>query len=387
MTYRVSALQAAIETTLAAVEDGRQQAQLIVENTWAEVQRLEAEYSEVQQLCIQAIEQVELVESQSRISREQLVQVNREVQRASESQMRAAYEKAQRLQIELGQWQEREVQLRFRRDELARRLKSLRATAHEAETLIVKFTHITDYLKNEFNELTNVLQNVQMESLVALQVLQMQEDERRTLAQRLHDGPMQALAGTAMKVQMADADQLKEEMRQHLNGIIGDIRQIVFELRPPLLDDLGLIPALKRYAQQWAEWNHLQVSTRLVGVEVMLRPTEKMTVFRVAQEALQNIAQHAREATRVDIELTYGIDELTVTIHDDGIGIEEINWLNWVNAGRLGLSMSKQRLNMLRGRLEIERGEPRGTTVTIGLPITRSEEVHVTAKHSRSHRG
>ncbi len=290
----------------------------------------------------------------------------------------------------VGQWQEREVQLRFRRDDLARRLKSLRATAHEAETLILKFTHITDYLSNEFHDLTNVLQSAQMESLVALQVLQMQEDERRVLAQRLHDGPMQSLAGTAMKAQLVpvvpEHAGIKEQVRQQLNAVIGDIRQIVFDLRPPLLDDLGLIPALKRYVQQWSEWNQLTVRTQLVGVEVMLRPTEKMTVFRVAQEVLQNIAQHA-EATQVDIELTYGVDSLTVEIQDDGEGVKEVNWLTWINTGRLGLTMSRQRLSMLKGTLDLARTEPSGTKVTIGLPITRSEQNHVAGNHSDRHSG
>jgi two-component system, NarL family, sensor histidine kinase DegS len=390
VTYQVSSLQAAVETTLAAIEDGRQQAQLIVEKTWEEVQRLEVEYEEVKAQCVDAIEQVERTDRQSRVAREQLMVVNRELNQFSEAQMRQAYEKAQHLQIELGQWQEREVQLRFRRDDLARRLKSLRATAHEAETLILKFTHITDYLSNEFHDLTNVLQSAQMESLVALQVLQMQEDERRVLAQRLHDGPMQSLAGTAMKAQLVpvvpEHEIIKEQVRQQLNAVIGDIRQIVFDLRPPLLDDLGLIPALKRYVQQWSEWNHLTVRTQLVGVEVMLRPTEKMTVFRVAQEVLQNIAQHA-EATQVDIELTYGVDSLTVEIQDDGEGVKEVNWLTWINTGRLGLTMSRQRLSMLKGTLDLARTEPSGTKVTIGLPITRSEQNHVAGNHSDRHSG
>ncbi|QQE78129.1 sensor histidine kinase [Alicyclobacillus sp. SO9] len=374
MAYHVAALQAAIEKTLNAIEDGEQQVEKIVARTWQEVQELEQEYESVKQECTDAINRVEETERHSRRAREQLVQVNRGIYQYTHGEMKDAYEKAQALQMELGQWREREAQLRRRRDELARRLKSLRISAHEAETLMVKFGHVTDYLTEQFGGLANTLQTAQTESLVGLQVMQMQEDERRVLAQRLHDGPMQSLAGTAMRVQVVpvadDNEELKEDIRLRLNSVIANIRQIVFDLRPPLLDDLGLIPALKRYTQQWAEWSDVTVHVHLIGVETVLRPTEKMTIFRTVQETLKNTLAHA-QASQVDISLTYGVDRLKVEVVDNGIGIGESQWYEWVENGKLGLTVSRQRLGLLNGSLEVMNALPKGTKVVMELPILR----------------
>jgi len=376
MAYHIAALEAAITDTLEAIQDGKEQVELIAKRTWEEVQQIEAEYEAIKQECLEAIHQVEVTEHQSRVARERLIVVNRGgAQQFSEKTMKQAYDEAHEFQVELGRWREREIQLRMRRDELARRLKSLRITAHEAETLMVKFNHISDYLTTEFGELASTLQTAQLDSLVGLQVMQMQEDERRNLAQRLHDGPMQGLASVAMKAQLLsvepEKEPLKEEVRFGLNGILGNIRQIVFDLHPPLLDDLGLIPALRRYTQQWAEWVGVKVKVNLIGVEAILRPTEKMTIFRTVQEALKNVSEHAG-ASSVEVSLIYGVDKLTVEVLDDGEGIAEVDWYNWVSEGKLGLTMSKQRLSLLNGTLDIQPANLKGTKVIIELPISRS---------------
>lgn len=375
---RISALRAAIDKTLAAISEGRDQVEAIARSTLDEVKRLEEELARVQSECAEAIEQVERLEQDARLARQRLMLVNREFQRYSEQEMQQAYEEAQVLQAELARWREREAQLRYWRDDIARRLKGLHATARQAEVLLHKFRHTTEYLTAEFGDVAGVLEAAQVQSLLGLQVLQMLEEERRMLAQRLHDGPMQALASVAMRMQAAPPGRVPQsvagEVWSRLNHVIAELRQLVFDLRPPLLDDLGLVPTLKRYAEQWSNQTHVKSQVQLVGLEVPLTQTEKVTVFRAVQQCLENVARHAR-ASAVSIVLTFGPDSLRVKVVDDGVGLQEADWLGWLEQGKLGLTLCRQRLSVIGGSMDIGAGERTGTQVTIQLPISRGDTV------------
>ncbi|RIV24732.1 hypothetical protein D2Q93_06515, partial [Alicyclobacillaceae bacterium I2511] len=198
----VMKLREAIDHTLAAIADGKAQVQEIAESTLSEVRRMEAELEQVQGACNGAIDEVERLEVASRAARHRLMTVNRDVGHHGEQEMRVAYQNAQQLQLDLGQWRERETQLRFRRDDLTRRLRAMRATAGHAEVLMVRFGQASTLLNAEFGEVDQVLQNAQMHTLMGLRMLQMEEDERRQLANQLHDGPLQTLAGLSMRLQV-----------------------------------------------------------------------------------------------------------------------------------------------------------------------------------------
>lgn len=377
MDHKITALQHAIDGTLSAISDGRGQVQIIAEGIVDEVKMLEGQFEAVRQECVQAIDQVETLQLESIAARERLMIVNRHISKYSEADMKEAYDKAQTLQVQLGQWREREAQLRYRRDDIARRLKALRVTAYHAEVLTLKLDHAADYLTVEFHEMASVLRLAETQTALGFQMIQMQEEERRSLSQRLHDGPMQSLASVAMRLQATQSPSSdsasQKDIRDRLNMVIGDIRQVVFDLRPPLLDDLGLVPTLKRYAQQWAETRLTTVRIHLVGLEATLSATEKVVIFRSVQEAFSNIANHAK-AEDVDITLTYGSDRLVVHVDDNGQGIPETDWMKWVEDGKLGLTVCRQRLSILGGTLDVERIEPQGTKVTISLPFTRRSD-------------
>ncbi|MCL6516712.1 ATP-binding protein [Alicyclobacillus sp.] len=376
MDSRISALQAAIDHTLTAISEGRERVEAIAKSTLDEVRRLEQEFSQVQAECVQAIEEVERLEREARAARQRLMQVNRAYQRYSEQEMQEVYEQAQSVQAELARWREREAQLRYRRDDIARRLKALHATAQQAEVLLHKFRHTVEYLTKEFHDVAGVLEAAQAGSLLGLQVLQMLEEERRVLAQRLHDGPMQTLASTAMRMQAVlpgtSPQSPAGEIWSRMNQVIQELRRMVFDLRPPLLDDLGLVPTVKRYAQQWSHRTGIRSQVELYGLEAPLTQTEKVTVFRAVQQCLENVAQHA-SAGSVVVTLTFGPAQLRVDVVDDGRGIAAVDWTGWLEQGKLGLTLCRQRLGVIGGSMEVERREPAGTRVIIQLPITKGE--------------
>jgi two-component system, NarL family, sensor histidine kinase DegS len=352
---KLNSLRQAIDNAVRAIEDSQKQVESIARSTMEEVERLEAEYEKLKTECLEAITTVEQFERNLREARNHLMIVNRDLHTYSEQDMQRAYQRAEQTQSEVSLWRERESQLRLRRDDLARRLKSLRATAREAEILMIKFQQMTGYLGQEFQDASGAIDVAKTQLLLGMRMLQLQEEERRNIATRLHEGAMQSLASMAIHIQSSRSDTIlfRNEVREILNGIISDLRTLVFDLRPPLLDDLGLVPTLKRYADQWSNESGIKIKTNLVGLEVSLSPTEKVTVFRAVQEGLRNVAQHA-SASEVVMNLVYSPDKLEVQLTDDGVGVEAVDWDDFAETGRIGLILCKERLGAIGGTLELK---------------------------------
>ncbi|GMA51289.1 histidine kinase [Alicyclobacillus contaminans] len=372
MKDRIAALQGAIQSTLTVIQESRDQVEEIVQSAMDEVKQLEAEYAEVSNACMEAIERVELLSQLTQHARQRLMEVSRDIHTFNEQSMKSAYERAEHLQTELARWREREAQLRIRRDSIARRLRALRATAQQAEVLLAKFEHAAAYLGTEFGDLGSVLESANQYRLLGLQMLQLMEEERRHLAAELHDGPMQALATLAMRISGPLPDG-EESVMASINQVIASLRQVVFDLRPSLIDDLGLVPTLKQYAAQWSKLTGIAEQVRLVGLEVKLSPTEKVTVFRCVQELLKNVRQHSG-AQRVTLEVVYGESVLQVVVADDGRGFHKVDWAEWLEQGKLGMTLCRQRMTALGGDVEIQDSVPAGARVVLTLPIQRRSE-------------
>ncbi|MBX5436955.1 MAG: hypothetical protein IRZ33_07035 [Alicyclobacillaceae bacterium] len=259
-----------------------------------------------------------------------------------------------------------------RLNQVVDRLQGLRASLRHAEEQLLQLARAEDQVRAEVATVVSGLEaTLHTESLLGVRLLEAQEEERRRLAQRLHDGPMQSLASTALWVQ-ADGglERYREDIRHRLADILRELRNLVFELRPPMLDDLGLVPALRRYLEDWSCAHRRSAKLRLAGLEARLSGAAAVAVFRGIQEALENVIKHA-EADHVDVTLVWGTDFLTVDISDDGCGIGEVNWRRWLESGRLGLSRCRRQLVHLGGALHVCPRKPSGTRVVIQLPIAR----------------
>lgn len=201
-----------------------------------------------------------------------------------------------------------------------------------------------------------------------------QEDERRRIARELHDELGQSL--TAIKLRMEargrlqgvspeEADSTSVKM---IEDAIEQVRRIALTLRPSLLDDLGLMPALRWLADQAAEHRGLQVHLRAEPAHERLVPEVETTCFRVAQEALTNVARHA-QASRVVIDLQQDGGWLRMSVQDDGVGFDaEAARRNALRGGGLGLLGMQGRAMLVGGRLDIESAPGQGTLVRARLP-------------------
>jgi len=192
-----------------------------------------------------------------------------------------------------------------------------------------------------------------------------QERERRRIAQDLHDEVNQALTAVSLRLQ-ASIEHAPEDLRRELTETkrlagqaMEELLALARQLRPAVLDDLGLLPALKTQVRDFADQTGIQASFNVRGPVAELAPEEQLVVYRVTQESLSNVAQHSG-AGKVDVELSFE-DGMRLKIADDGRGFTARR------EGGLGLSGMRERALLAGGHLSISSSRGQGTRVELIL--------------------
>ena len=203
-------------------------------------------------------------------------------------------------------------------------------------------------------------------------VVQAQETERQRLARELHDETGQALTSILLGLKPLEealtdhpARGALGELREHVVGALQDVRRLAVELRPAVLDDFGLVPALERLTDAFAEQSGVRVDFHSALGEMRLPSEVEMTLYRIVQESLTNIVKHA-DAHNVSVSLSRRESGVAAVIEDDGAGFDQ----RVVDGGGIGLLGMQERLALIDGRLEIESRPGAGTTVVaqVSLP-------------------
>jgi two-component system sensor histidine kinase DegS len=200
-----------------------------------------------------------------------------------------------------------------------------------------------------------------------------QETERQRLSRQIHDGPAQALSNfilqteIAMRLMDVDAGQAREELNNLKSSAMGTfqkVRNFIFELRPMMLDDLGLVPTVRRYVDAFKEQTGQDISVTVTGTERRLEPYVEVMLFRAIQELLGNAARHS-QATMVRILIDMGQERVRVSVDDNGKGFDpEILQQN----NSLGLRLIRERSEMLGGTFEVDSNIGKGTRINFGVP-------------------
>jgi PAS domain S-box-containing protein len=221
---------------------------------------------------------------------------------------------------------------------------------------------------------------------LSLRLVEVQETERRAIARELHDEIGQLL--TALKLTLAltereasgrtdgapsgppsrgaggrldDAAALVEEL-------VSRVRELSLDLRPAMLDDLGLVPALAWYVDRYTARTGIAVAFRHTGADGRFPPAIETGAFRIVQEALTNVARHAR-SDDATVRLWAGDDLLNVQIEDHGVGFDPARAIAVTSSGLSGM---RERATLLGGRLEVESTPGSGACITAELPVTRA---------------
>jgi two-component system, NarL family, sensor histidine kinase DegS len=206
-------------------------------------------------------------------------------------------------------------------------------------------------------------------------LIQAQESERQRLSRQMHDGPAQALSNFILQTEIAlrlfDLDQVKarEElvnMKSSATGTFQKVRDFIFELRPMMLDDLGLTPTIKRYVDAFKDQAGMDTQLTVTGMERRLESYQEVMVFRAIQELLNNTARHS-QATFVRVLLDMGDTNIKVSVDDNGKGF---NTQALEQRGNMGLKVIRERVEMLGGYMELDSGVGKGTKITFQIPAS-----------------
>jgi len=202
-----------------------------------------------------------------------------------------------------------------------------------------------------------------------------QEAERGRLARELHDEVVQQLVALGHGVdrvgrllERGEAEQAAERlrtMRGSITALVGELRTVIGDLRPPALEELGLLPAVELLLQRGGE-GAPEVALLVQGEERRLAPQSELALFRIIQEAWSNIRRHAR-ASHIDVAFRYTPEGLTVSIVDDGVGFTPPQE-HEAPDGHWGLRGMRERAELTGGQIEVGSASGQGTTLTVRIP-------------------
>lgn len=204
-----------------------------------------------------------------------------------------------------------------------------------------------------------------------------QEDERRRLARELHDDTLQSIIALRQRVQLAqkkmpdkDSQQSLQELETIAEQTIENLRRTTRALRPIYLEDLGLVTALEMLARETESVSGVKITFHKEGSERRLSAPVELALYRMAQEALSNVARHA-QATQASLLICYQGENVELQVTDNGIGFESPNTpADFAPSGHFGLLGMYERADLIGARLSIRSSPGKGTQLTIQLPET-----------------
>ncbi|MGB8929638.1 MAG: histidine kinase [Anaeromyxobacteraceae bacterium] len=267
-------------------------------------------------------------------------------------------------------------------DEIGRLGQALEKMRTSLRELILRVANQNAILEERVEERTHALAEVNdrlrereaMRGELLRKVITAQEDERKRLARELHDETSQSLAALAMGIDAA-AEAIRGGGQPRLDEVKGiarrtleDVHRLILDLRPSMLDDLGLVSAIEWYADRALRGRGVSVRCECDEGAARISPETETALFRICQEALSNVARHA-EASGVLVELGMEQDQLRLSIEDDGRGFDSAAPVSEEDRKHWGILGIKERAEILGGTATIESAAGKGTRVEVRIPV------------------
>lgn len=368
------ALDKILETMVSTVSESKDEVFDIGEQCRKDFESLTKELDDVKIRVAIVITDSDALDSKARFARKRLSEVSMHFNHFSEEQVRDAYERAHKLQVDLQINRQLEKELRNRRDELELRLRGLQQTIDKAVHLVSQISVVQNYLTQDLKFVGEALQEAKRKQDFGLKIIEAQEQERKKLSREIHDGPAQMLANVMMRSDLIERvqrergpDEALVEIRSlkvMVRNALYEVRRIIYDLRPMALDDLGLVPTLRKYLQTTEDYNtgvHLNFVN--LGQVKRLPSDMEVALFRLVQEAVQNSLKHA-EPKQVQVKLSISKEMVTVVVKDDGKGFDS----SIQKEGSFGLVGMRERVELLEGEMTIDSQPGAGTLVFIQIP-------------------
>ncbi len=244
----------------------------------------------------------------------------------------------------------------------------------EEENLLMTMASGAAIAMENARMLASIREQQQRVQQLLAQTVEAQEEERKRISVELHDGVAQWLVGALYRVQSCEEQRSDEDdgdlatIESTIDRSLKELRRVMAGLRPPTLDELGLIPALQQALDE-LRGEGIICYSETVGTPTRLLPSIEIATYRIVQEALNNVRKHAK-ATTVSLRLEFQDDNLLIEVRDDGKGFDLSQTLaGAISVGHMGLLGMRQRAEMAGGTLKVETADGAGTSIVLKLPI------------------
>lgn len=356
------------------MEQSKQEIFVISEKSRRSYEEMKDELEDMRSNISRVIKSGDLLEDKTRAARRRLAEVSGSFNSYTEAQIRKAYETANELQVRLSENRTEEKKYRQKRDSLQRRLQSLLQTIERAEQLVNRVSIATNYLTSDVKEVDDAKSSSKLNHDYSLRIIEAQEEERKRLSREIHDGPAQMMANVLLRSDLIERtfrekgpDQAFGEisaLKEMVRHALTEVRRIIYDLRPMALDDLGLVPTLKKYLEKIEDYN---AGTRLNfdsnGNETRLPNSYETAIFRLIQEAVSNAIRHGK-ATLIEVNVEWLKDQVTIIVKDNGAGFDQ----SIVKNQSFGLIGMRERIDLIKGDFIINSSPGNGTVLMFQIP-------------------
>lgn len=343
-----------------------------VTNSWEE---LHIEIKNEIELANRALKEVTMMLNQSQSELSKLTQRNATAS-ANLQQLQAHFDSVPREDIRNAYDQALDAQQRLLI--MRAQMEKLQNDEASIKRQIEILTKVDAFLADEHTPPTTSKKGSREGSAVLEMLINAQEAERLRLSRKMHDGPAQALSNFIVQAEIAarlfdlDAAKAKEELDLLKNAAMSTfqkVRTFISELRPMSLDDLGLVPTLRRHIDIYRDETGFEVNLTIRGTERRLQPYLEVMIFRALQELMGNVVRHNAdfpEPIQVNIQLTIEDELVRVAVMDTGKGFDP---RTLAESGGLGLKVIRERVEMLGGFITIESKPNQGSRITFQIPV------------------
>lgn len=333
-----------------------------------ELERLRRELAELETLLRQTNSEVDKLAQREMLAGNRLRDLEVNIDKYSKVEIKSFFTAAQEVQMRLQMMRGQLEQLQFKQQTLKNR-----------QSQLFSLSTALDQVIGATAALAGSARPIDDGGAVIANIIQAQEKERLRISLQMHDGPAQTMSNLVLRAEICqkmfdrDVDMARVELsslKTAINVALQDIRRFIFDLRPMILDDLGLVPTLRRYVQQFSEKNKLEVNLMVQNMDGRLPPHYEVALFRFIQEALNNVAKHAN-ASQARVLLDNSGGTIHLSVEDDGGGFPVSEVMSEASGRRnLGISTLRQQAEvLLRGEFGIESGVGRGTRVAAVVPL------------------
>jgi two-component system sensor histidine kinase DegS len=374
-TVDIKALDTIFNSMVRTMDQSKNDIFIISEQNRQSFEDMQRELEEVKIDISQAITEGDYLENLTRHSRKRLADVSKNFMNYSEEQVREAYEVANQLLVRLSVNRMEEKQLRQRRDELEKRFLALQETIERADQLVNQVAVVVNFLTSDLKNVGAALENARHKQDFAIRIIQAQEEERKRLSRDIHDGPAQMLANVHLRSGLIEKTFIEKgpDPAFHelslLKGMVKDalyeVRRIIYDLRPMALDDLGLIPTLKKYLSTIGEYEQdVKIHFQNNGKECRFHSDFEVSIFRLVQESVSNALKHGKSKD-IWVNLEWFCDTMNITIKDNGVGFDQKE----VREKSFGLIGMRERIDLLKAEMKINSTLGSGTMILFRIPL------------------